>query len=112
MLLKDIIKTIQENEEFEWESEAHSIFYNVKYDVESKRVSVDFVEEYHYNGDNWGEIDSKATEHEIFFAEHISAEHYINMLISLINKSEDELEYTLGLDGFFTLKKIHFNRVQ
>ena len=107
MLLNDIVQAIHENEETEWESEAPYHHYNVKYDVDTKRLEVYFVEEYHYDGDNWGEIEARYVETKVFFAEFISAEKYINLLVSIVNKSRDELEYYYGN----TLDKVCFDRV-
>ena len=107
MLLNDIVEAINENEETAWESEAPFTYYEVEYDIEVKRVEVFFVEEYHYDGDNWGEIETKCNKRRIFFAEHILPQKYMNLLIYVVNADQQELEYEYG----DALKKVSFVRV-
>ncbi len=107
MLINDIVKTVQDYEENEWDSEARFKFYNVAYDTKTKIVKVFFVEEYHFDGDNWGEIETKSNARKILELEDVSAETYINMLVSVVNADQQELEYYYGN----TLDKVSFVRV-
>ena len=106
MLIEDIVEAIEENEEWAWESEARFKYYSLTYDVETKRLELYFIEEYHFDGDNWGEIEKKISKSRVFYAEYIRAEMYINLLISIINNRE-ELEHLFGS----ALNKVRFERV-
>ena len=106
MLIDDIFEAINQHEEWEWESEAPFHHYEIEYDVEANRIEIFFIEEYHFDGDNWGEIDTKIIKTKVFFAEYISAEKYINLLISMFNNRR-ELEHLYGTSP----NKIRFVRV-
>lgn len=63
MLLNKIYDVLKEREECNWESEANSLYYIVTYI--DNQVIIYEIEEYHFDGDNFGEIDVKNYKHQI-----------------------------------------------
>lgn len=57
MLLYDIYKILHEKDKSNFESEANSLYYIVTY--VNNKVMLYEVEEYHFDGDDWGTIDVK-----------------------------------------------------
>lgn len=57
-LLYDICSTLHEREEYNFESEANCLYYIVTYT--DNKVEIYEVEEYHFDGDDWGTIDVKS----------------------------------------------------
>jgi hypothetical protein len=95
MLIDKILNAISETEEWVWESEAPFTYYNIKYDIKNKEVEVSFIEEYHYDGDNWGEIETMSDENPFYTEVNVSEKDFINLLITVTN-SRQELDYRYG----------------
>lgn len=82
MLLYDIYKILHEVEECNWESEANALYYIVTYI--DNQVIIYEVEDYHFDGDNWGEIDVKSYKRKIGHID-VSIEEYLQAVCMYAN---------------------------
>lgn len=78
MLLDNIYEILHKREEFNFESEANRLYYVVTYD--ENQIKIYEVEEYHYDGDNWGEIETKSHTH-LLEEWYVSIEEYLDSVL-------------------------------
>lgn len=87
MLIDKIFEAMEYNEEEG--CEAPSSHYEIEYDMSSQTMIMNFIENYYFDGDNWGEIEVKRYSQSIAKYHDTTVEEYINLLISILNCPEE-----------------------
>ena len=82
MLLNDIYTILHDRDECNYESEANCLYYIVTYN--NNQVELYEIEEYNFNGDNWGEIEVKANKYLIGTIK-TSITEYLDAVITYAN---------------------------
>ena len=81
LTLNKIYEILHEAEEHNFESEANCLYYIVSFYED--QVSIYEVEEYHYDGDNWGEIDVTSNKHKITSIP-VTIEEYLKIILQYV----------------------------
>ena len=108
MLLNDIYESLHEREEVNFESEANMLYYVVTYN--ENRVEIYEIEEYHYDGDNWGEIETKQNKY-LYHTIEASIEEYLDAVIHFANiMSQDCGNEIMRYEYPYVLHGLQFHR--
>lgn len=100
MLIDEIFEAIKYNEEEG--CEAPFSHYEIEYDMSSETMVMNFVENYYFDGDNWGEIEVKRYSQRLAKFEGTTVQEYINLLIMFLN-SPEEYKWIVGKINFIPM---------
>ena len=83
-----ILRTIQEYEnDIMYDTEANHVSYIVSYDELNKSIIIKEADTYYFDGDNFGDIDSKTNYYTIDIIQDVSIKEYVVTLTYFFNNS-------------------------
>ena len=83
-----ILRTIQEYEnDIMYDIEANNVSYVVTYDELNKQIIIKEADTYLFDGDNFGDIDSKTNYYTIDIIQNVSIKEYVVALTYFFNNS-------------------------